>query len=290
MIPYRKYLYTLFLAYGNKNIEKDLQKYYLPTFHIDIAYNDFLNKIQADFSTCLYMEFSDEQFNNYAKQLDIEFCFVFRHLKLPGRIVDDPLLKRHVECCLIHNIDYDIIISDIKQIYHIDIIINEIIIFKSLFFNLDEISNSNSWARYIETLPIEEQNFKAKCRANGINYTRWALGCQISLNAMDITKEMLVEGFFKYKESAKSKNQIDIENAMKWGGLVTKLIDRQIKLEDKKPSDDALDNLEQLCLFENKEDDPRMAGELKDNTKPNTISSIISNIASLEDEQINLEL
>lgn len=281
MIPYIKYLFSLFLYLKDDDeaIRKNIISSNLPYNEkiIELSYDRFINSLgeySNSFINCLYLDFTNEEFSKILKQLNIINCFIFQVHSVSTKISSDPLIKTHVECCLLNRIKYEDIICDISKIYKVDINEHEIIDFSTIFFDINEINSTNSWMEYVDTLPVEEKNFKIKCKAGGADYTRWALGAKVDLDALEITKDMITDSYFKFREASIDKSMNSVDSAIKWGGLATKLIDRAMKLEllnSSEPDDESIREAlgRQLCMFDLKKEKPKMIGELINETQVN---------------------
>ena len=169
MIPYIKYLFSLFLHLKDDDeaIRKNIISSNLPYNEgvIEIAYDRFINSLgdySNNFVNCLYLNFSDEEFSKVLKQLNIINCFIYQVHSVNTKISSDPLIKTHVECCLLNRIDHATIISDISKIYKTDITEGNIVDFSTIFFDIEEINSTNNWIEYVDTLSAEEKNFKIK--------------------------------------------------------------------------------------------------------------------------------
>lgn len=275
MIPHARYLYCLFLVHNNddEQIIPELNKYGLPSKKVvlELAYDSFLQKLEShskSFSTCLTTLFDDE-FESCAKSADVFQYFTDRAIdRSCFKIVSDPLIKKHVECCLMTKVPNETIMADVMDVYRVDITEADIITFASLFFDINEISDTNSFIKYCDQLSCpDEKNLKNKCRANGPQYTRWAIGAKVQLDAKQMAKEMISDAFFRYKEAQNSPGPDSFDKAIKLGNLVTKLIDRDVKLSSIGADSDAEKTAqeqfgEQLCLFELKDEETKSLSDL----------------------------
>lgn len=275
MIPYERYLNCLHLIHKSdeKKIIEELKGLGLPSNQtlIDYSVDNFfrmIGKYSETLSSCLYVEFSDSSFKEILLMLELEIFFDEREIKKElFKIVSDPLIKKHVECCLITNVEFEKIVSDVSKLYRVDITIDDIISFRSLFFDISKISNTNNFVKYADNLPPEERVLKNKCRAGGPQYTRWALGADVDLDSKRITKDMLADVFFRYKEKASQPSKDSFDEAMKLGSLATKLVDRDMKMEEKFSDGEIEDVAQQLCLFDMEDDDPKLAGDINKDEK-----------------------
>lgn len=272
MIPYVRYLKSLHLIYkcNEEKVVKDLKKFGLPSDKkiFDSSLDQFLRTLgrySKSLSSCLYIEFSENAFKEISVLLDVDKFFEGKKFKDTFPIASDPLIKKHVECCILTKVEFDVIVEDVLKLYRTEISVDNIIEFKNLFFELKEISNTYDFTRYADLLPPEERALKNKCRANGPQYTRWALGADVELDSKKITKEMIADVYFRYKEKASDGTSDSFEKAMKLGSLATKLIDRELKINAITiPDNDDLGEKfgEQLCLFDQEDDDPKLAGDI----------------------------
>jgi hypothetical protein len=272
-MPFVKYLYSLFLLHNDDfekiTVELKSHGYSVPLEH---AYKRFLSSISeysSNFVKCLYMDFTDEEFDKIVQALGLTDFFMGRDVR-PSvfNIVEDALIRKHVECSLLVGIGDETIIEDVKALYRKDLTAEDIIRFKIFFFDVKEISDTSSYLKYVDALPPDERQLKNKCRANGPDFTRWSLGVDIHLNAKNITKNMISDAYFRFKEASTDKNIESFDKAIKLGSLVTKLIDREIKLDNVKKHDDK--DLreafsEQLTLFDLKDDNPKDLKDLNEN-------------------------
>ena len=273
-MPYLKFLYILFLMY-NKNTDKiiaELKKCNLPTGCIEAGYESFLLAIQgasSNFLSCIYIDLEEEEFDKYASLLEVNrFCTKGLISPVVYRIACDELIKQHVECCLLTNVSIELIVEDVKKLYNKDLTHDDVISFKTLFFRDLE---TTDWVAYTNSLVQVERDFKNKCRAKGKDYTRWVLGCNVSLDIKNITSDLITDAYFRYKDKANRPDVDSFEQAVKLGGLLTKFIDRNQKISDKTPDDSASDAL-QLCMFTGEENKPKSLKEaLAENDQQHTV-------------------
>lgn len=286
MIPYLRYLHCLFLK-NNDSREKivpELSKYGLPTKEsvLDLAYDRFLQKLESrssNFSSCLSIDLYDEEMLECAKTLGISQYLddSFRLKSDSYKIVRDPLVKKHVECCLLTRVPMETIVSDIMTVYRVDISIADIVTFNVLFFDESEVADTNNFVKYISTIDsVDEKNIKNKCRANGAEYSRWALGVPVNIDVKQMAKDMIADAYFRYKEAYTERAPDSVDKALKLGNLVTKLIDREVKLSATTSDEEKKENTakeafgEQLCLFDFKDEKSPTVAEL---TSENNTSS-----------------
>ena len=278
MIPYIRYLHCLRLKYPNDedSIIKELVRFGLPhgKMVMDISYDAFLAKLDKTFpglSSCLFMELEEDTFKSYARELDVdrffnETAFVANMFTIAG----DPLIKKHVECSLISRIGPEVMIADINEIYHIEVTLDDILLFERCFFDTREIYDTNSFTKYADMLADDEKGLKCKCRAQGPEYTRWAIGASVKLDTTKMTNDMIADAYFRYRAALSgAKSTEELGNAIRLGNLVSKLIDKEVKLKDKAPPTDknAKEAFgEQLCLFNFEDEEKPTAQELNSGT------------------------
>lgn len=296
MIPYIKYLYALFLQYNDDfdKIIEELKNYGLPSKEsvLETAYDRFLNSLSDysnNFVNCLFMEFSDSEFEKYAQILGVDSFFIDR-MERPtvSEIAEDSLIRKHVECSLIASVEHGLIVEDVKSLYKKEITEEDIMMFRTIFFDTSEIVKTNNFVKYVEMLSPDERALKNKCRANGADYTRWALGVDIHMDAKKITKNLMTDAYFRYKETSTEKDIESFDKSIKLGALVTKLIDREVKLDGQTPPDD--DSLQeaygkQLSLFETADDNARDVSSLKEDDPVPKMDD-----EPMDGEQVELEL
>jgi hypothetical protein len=285
MVPYIRYIHTLRLKYPNSEDEviAGLKRYGLPATRtvIDISYDRFLkglDKLSPGLASCLFMELEDDTFKAYSRELDVDRFFD------EGRsfcsnllvIVSDPLIKKHVECSLITRVAPEVIVADVNEVYRTDITLDDLFVFEKCFFDTREIYDTNSFTKYADMLSDEEREIKCKCRANGPEYTRWAIGATVQLSTKKITDDMIADAYFRYRAAlSTAKDTEQLSNAIKLGNLVSKLIDKEVKLSDRAKENGDKDKTakedfgEQLCLFDEDFDKPVPLSEInKENQQP----------------------
>lgn len=283
MIPYLRYLYCLFLLHDREEdvISSELSRYGLPCNKaiLDLAYDRFLQKLESHskvFSSCLIMDLYDDEFDACARTLDIfQYIDGDEISRKYFKIVSDSLIKKHVECCLLTRVPIDTIVSDVLDIYRVDISVEDVVSFASLFFDSNEITDTANFIKYVESLQsMDERTLKSKCRANGPEYTRWAVGAKVVVDAKTMTKDMMTDAYFRYKEAYSERSPAALDTALKLGNLVTKFIDRDVKLGTAKftgPAGNEKDEFgEQLCLFQFSDEPSKTVAELRNenNTPP----------------------